>query len=197
MTTIIAGGFELHDDAQAAMARLREAGVADANIFTFRVNPPGEHDQDPVGGDSRESPGTEKADRGALKGATVGAVVGAAAGALATPLVGPIVGVAGGAGVGAYTGALVGALRGIDKDKGTHRDDIRPAETMVAVNVGDGGVAASTVIRILEECRAQQVEETQGRWEDGEWTDFDPLSRPRLVHAVRGVSGTDSRSAPL
>jgi len=182
MTTIIAGGFQIHDDAQSALRRLSEAGVHADNVFSFHVNPPGAHDQTPVGGDRDESPGAKKADRGAVRGAVIGAAAGAAAGAVATPLVGPVA-IAAGAGVGAYTGSLVGALGATDKR--THADEIRPAETMVAVNADAAGIDRDRIVRILEECNAQQIETAQGRWENGEWVDFDPVSRPQLIQSNR------------
>ena len=36
-------------------------------------------------------------------------------------------------------------------------------------------------MRIFEEASAQQVERAEGTWTDGEWADFDPVSRPRLI----------------
>src|SRR5437867_12559171 len=114
MRTIIAGGFTTSDAAQSALQRLVAAGVNEENLCTFRVNPPGEHEGLPTGGDRPESPGATHAGGGAVRGAAVGAVAGAAAGAVAATVLGPVA-VAGGAGVGAYTGALVGTLGSIDK----------------------------------------------------------------------------------
>jgi hypothetical protein len=182
MTTIIAGGFQIHDDALAACERLAAEGVRAENIFTFHVNPPGAHDATPIGGDRDESPGAKKADKGAVKGAVIGAAAGAAAGAVATPLVGPVA-IAAGAGVGAYTGSLVGAMSATDKR--THADELRPAETMVAVNADAAGIPGERIAEILAACNAQQVERAEGRWENGEWIDFDPVSRPQLIHSDR------------
>jgi hypothetical protein len=178
MTTIIAGGFDTYEKAEAAMQRLREAGVTEDNLCDFRVNPPGEHDGTPIGGDHDESPGAHHAGGGAVKGAAVGAIAGAAAGAVAATVLGPVA-IAGGAGAGAYTGALVGALGSMDR--ATHRDDMRPAENLVAVNVGAGEVPESRAIEIFEQCGARQVERAEGTWADGEWADFDPVTPPQLV----------------
>jgi hypothetical protein len=60
-------------------------------------------------------------------------------------------------------------------------EDVRPAEAMVAVNVDAGSIAEDEVIRIFEECGAHQVERAQGTWANGEWADFDPVSRPQLI----------------
>ena len=37
------------------------------------------------------------------------------------------------------------------------------------------------VIRDLEQQGALDVEKAQGEWRDGQWVDFNPVSRPRLV----------------
>lgn len=178
MTTIIAGGFTTNDAAERAMQRLIAAGVNEDNLCSFRVNPPGEHDGLPTGGDRPESPGATEAGGGAVKGAAVGAVAGAAAGAVASTVFGPIA-IAGGAGVGAYTGALVGALGKMDPD--THHDDVRPAENLVAVNVDAGDISEDRAISIFEECGAMQVERADGTWTNGEWSDFDPITTPQLI----------------
>ena len=179
MTTIIAGGFQVHDDAETAVRRLGEAGVDDDNLCSFRVNPPGEHSNLAIGGDRHESPGATKAGGGAAIGAAIGAAAGAAAGVAASPALGPVA-IAGGAGVGAYTGALIGALGAMDER--THRNEIRPAETLVAVNVDAAKVADARIVEIFEECHAQQIERAEGTWANGEWADFDPVSRPHLIH---------------
>ena len=186
MATIIAGGFAVNHDAEAAMQRLLDAGVDDDNLCSFRVNPPGEHDGLSIGGDHHESPGAHKAGSGAAIGAAVGAAAGAAgaaAGAAAATVLGPVA-IAGGAGVGAYTGALVGALGAMDER--THKDELRPAETLVAVNADAVPLSAGELIALFEECGAQQVERTDGAWANGEWADFDPVSRPHLVRAHPG-----------
>ena len=179
MTTIIAGGFTTSDAAERAMQRLIAAGVNDDNLCSFRVNPPGEHEGLPTGGDRHESPGATEAGEGSVKGAAIGAVAGAAAGAVASTVLGPVA-IAGGAGVGAYTGALVGALGSMDKS--THRDEMRPAENLVAVNVDAGDITADRAIAIFEECGALQVERAQGTWSHGEWSDFNPITPPHLIH---------------
>lgn len=180
MATIIAGGFDAYSSTQAALARLREAGIADDFVCEFRVNPPGEHDQTPIGGDRMKSPGAKDAEEGAGKGAGIGAAIGAAAGIAATPFLGPA-GIAAGAGVGGYTGSLVGSLNETKKEGTPDHDDVRPAEAMVAVNVDGAGRSAEEVVRLFEECGAQQIEQAEGTWIDGEWADFDPVSRPQLV----------------
>jgi hypothetical protein len=182
MTTIIAGGFDAYSKTQAALQRLREAGVAEDNLCEFRVNPPGEHDQTPIGGDHHKSDGAKHADGGATKGAAIGAAIGTAAGIVASPLLGPA-GIVAGAGVGGYTGSLVGSLKAESNEIQPDHMDLRPAEALVAVKL-DGIIGRDEIIRIFEECGAQQVEDAEGLWADGEWQDFDPVSRPHLVGGV-------------
>jgi len=191
MTTIIAGGFATHEAAESAMQQLIAAGVNEDNLCSFRVNPPGEHEGLPTGGDRDESPGATQAGGGAVKGAAVGAVAGAAAGAVASTVLGPVA-IAGGAGVGAYTGALVGALGSMDH--GTHRNDVRPAENLVAVNVGAEEIGGDRVISIFHDLGALQIERAVGTWSEGEWSDFDPIAPPNLVDfGASGVPETRNR----
>ena len=196
MATIIAGGFETYVESQAAYARLAEVGVPSDQVCEFRINPPGMHDQTPIGGDRNESPGAHQADSGASRGAVVGAVVGTAAGIAATPLMGPA-GIVAGAGVGAYTGSLVGGLKsGVDQEAQPDNTRVRPAEAMVAVNVDAAGVPESEVIRVFEESGAWQIERSEGRWENGQWADFDPVSAPQLVGGrdPQAISGRDAQA---
>lgn len=169
MATIIAGGFDVVTDADAAVARLKEAGVGMDDMCTFGIVPAGEHHALPAGGDRQASPGAKGAGKGAGTGAAIGAVAGLAA--------------------GAYAGSLVGALKRMDREPQPGHESVRPAETLIAVNVDAGPLAPDDVVRIFEECGARQVERTQGRWENGEWADFDPLCAPHLV------GGRDQRKA--
>jgi len=180
MSTIIAGGFDVLADAESAVRRLEEAGVSRDDLCRFRINPAGEHNALPAGGDRDASPGAKKASGGAGKGAAIGAAVGLVAGAAATPFLGPA-GLVAGAGVGAYTGSLWGSLKEIDKERPAGHDDVRPAETLVAVNVDRTGLARDDVVGIFEQSGARQVETAEGTWIDGEWADFDPVSSPHLV----------------
>jgi len=180
MSTIIAGGFAVLTDAEAAVARLLELGVTRDEMCKYRVNPAGEHNALPGGGDHDASEGAKHADRGAVKGAAIGAAVGLAAGAAATPLLGPA-GVAAGVGIGAYTGSLLGGLKSIDREPQPGRDVVRPAETLLAVNADDTPCTEADIVRVFEECGAMQVERAYGQWVDGEWADFDPLSPPHLI----------------
>jgi hypothetical protein len=76
-----------------------------------------------------------------------------------------------------------GGLKEIDTEPQLGQEDVRPAETLVAVNADAAGLRLSEdeIVSLLEECGAKQVERAEGRWADGEWADFDPVSRPRLI----------------
>ena len=113
MATIITGNFQHQDDARRAWSDLLGAGFGADQMTTFFVNPPGQHDLYPIGGDEDESPGTENAAAGAASGAAFGGAIGVAVGIATLPVLGPVAPAAG-AGVGAYVGSLYGALSNTD-----------------------------------------------------------------------------------
>jgi len=180
MATIIAGGFETYVEAQDGLRRLAQAGVNSEYLCEFRVNPPGMHDTTPVGGDRDESPGAHEADTGASKGVALGAAAGTAAGVALTPLLGPA-GIVAGAGVGAYTGSLLGSRKGIANEAQPDHTTLRPAEALIAVNLDGAGVPEESVVRAFEEAGAWQIERAEGRWENGQWADFNPIDAPHLI----------------
>ena len=185
MTLIIAARFTTFDAASAAAQRLMEAGIHEDAMHVFYVNPPGAHDQYPVGGDQAADPGTVHAPRKAWGTAAVlgalGAVIGGVIGATVADSVIPIVA---GAGLGAYIGSLAGAMRGMDRKRGSvqepHRpstaNDGRPSGVMLAVNTE--GSRAQEIAVMLVEAGGHEVERAQGRWRGGKWEDFDPTSSP-------------------
>jgi hypothetical protein len=186
MSKIIAGGFPTLEGANAALQRLIEAGISKDFLCTYRVNPPGMHGTYPIGGDRDKSPGAKHVEGGGVKGAAVGSAVGLAAGAAMVPFFGPL-GIAAGAAVGAYTGSLVGGLKETNDEPQPGHEDVRPAEVLVAVNADAAGMGEEAIVRIFEECGAQQIERASGRWENGVWADFDAATLPHLV------GGTDQR----
>ena len=66
-------------------------------------------------------------------------------------------------------------------DRAESPGSLRPAEAMVAVNVEGAGIAEDEIIRVFEQAGAWQIERTDGRWENGEWKDFDPVAPPQLI----------------
>jgi len=195
MATIIAGGFETYMDAQDALRRLAAAGVNSEYLCEFRINPPGMHDTTLIGGDHQESAGAHHADSGAAKGAAVGAAVGTAVGVAATVIVGPAAIVAA-AGAGAYAGSLVGGLKaGVDREAQPDHTVVRPAEAMIAVNVDGAGIPEASIVEAFQAAGAWQIERTEGRWENGEWSDFDPVAAPHLIGGRDQQAGAGSTSA--
>jgi len=191
MSHIVAGRFQLQDQAREAMAALTGAGFTRERVTSFYVNPPGQHSLFNVGGDADNSPGAHQAPHGSLVGAGAGGAVGAlgAATALAAlPFVGPaaaVVAVGVATGVGAYAGSLVGTLSSLGEpveagtrdaaEKAEHEaSPLRRAGMMVAVAI-EGEPAEDDAIRVLRSQGAVDIERSEGTIADGHWVDFDPL----------------------
>lgn len=190
MTTLIAGRFIQQDEAENASVQLMRSGFSAQDMSLFFVNPQGQHDLHPVGGDEDESPGTRQASGGAVVGAAGGVGVGALVGAATLPVLGPG-GPILGAAVGAYTGSLVGALNTMKKhqeqeevtgdappnedDAGMSNSDAthpRKAGVVLAVAVATPEQRANA-IEILS-AAAEELEEAEGVLQNGQWVDFDP-----------------------
>ncbi len=194
MALIIAARFSTFDAAGHAAQRLMDAGLPEDALHVFYVNPPGEHDNYPIGGDEAVDPGTRGAPRKALGTAAVlgalGAVVG---GVLVAPVTDSFVPIIAGTGVGAYIGSLAGAMRGMDRRRhsvaqphGVEKTgEGRSAGVLLAVNTT--GERAAEIASVLVESGGREVERAHGRWRNGQWEDFDPLEAPV-------PQNTDSRS---
>lgn len=189
MDTIIAGRFETQEKAEKACAALQDGGFEKDHISLFFVNPHGQHDIYPIGGDEPTSPGAEKAGRGALVGGGIGAAVGVALGVAAAPVLGPVGAVVGG-GIGAYTGSLVGAMEETSnesevdkmaKETPLEKDHLtkRQSGMHVAVKVTDA--TRKHAIDLLRRHGAEDLEEEQGELRSGEWVDFDPRKAVQLL----------------
>lgn len=183
MSVIIAARFGTFEQAQGAANALMNKGVHSDELHTFYVNPPGEHARLPGGGDRPSDPDAAGAGYGAFGGAALLGVVGAVAGALVGFSLGSSwLPVAGGAGLGAYLGSLVGGLSILGREKpvdsslppkppATH--GVRPPGVLLAVRVDTQ--SHQTVADILRQHGGIEIERAQGRWEAGQWEDFDPL----------------------
>ena len=189
MSTIIAGLFENIHQAQDAEDSLRRHGFAAHDVCHFANNPPGQHDQFPIGGDENADPGARHAHSGAAAGAGVGAGAGAAVGAV---IAGPA-GAAVGAGVGAYVGSLAGTLKTLEGDDREDRPLRRPAGMILAARIDDTE-REQAAIAVLRAEGAQLVERAEGEWSGGRWSDFDPVAAPRII--APGTAGSDSLSIP-
>ena len=109
MSMIVAGNFTTKIEADSAIEALLSGGIGADHVCVFAINPPGQHDSYPIGGDEDESRGSTEAGEGALKGAAIGGAIGLGAGIVAGP-----VGMDGGAAVGAYVGSFAGAWNRMD-----------------------------------------------------------------------------------
>lgn len=189
MSTIIAGRFETQEAAEKACASLHDSGFGQDEISMFFVNPHGQHDIYPIGGDEPASPGAEKSGRGAVVGGGVGAAAGIAIGVAAAPVVGPIGAVVGG-GIGGYTGSLVGAMKKTDKDSEVDEmadetplkeEQLTERQSGMHVAVKVSGDNRSDAVSVLRRHQAAELEEAQGELTNGEWVDFDPREAVRLL----------------
>lgn len=185
MGQIIAGRFDVHENAEVVHQALQDAGFEAASLSIFFVNPHGQHGTYPIGGDESASPGAEDAGKGAGVGAGVGAAAGAAAGSVAGPL-GAVIG----GGVGAYTGSLAGAVQSTDDASEVDEAASDPNEpdnhfterksgVHLAVDVSNGD--ANKAIEVLRSHQAEDIEQAEGTLQDGKWVDFDPTRAVRLV----------------
>ena len=189
MHTIIAGRFELQDQADAALAALRQAGFPRDALAAFYLNPNGQHAIYPIGGDDESSPGARRSGVGAAKGGGIGAAVGAVAGAATSPLIGPV-GIAIGAGIGAYTGSLVGAVSSTDEESDVDEQTGQPSDTQPAVTERTPGVLVAVrvddssrqqAIDTLRTASAEDIEQAEGELSNGQWQDFDPRAVVQCV----------------
>jgi len=190
VSNIIAGLFETIGQAERAAQALRSQGFAAGDVCHFANNPPGQHDQFPIGGDENSDPGARHAHAGAVAGAGVGAGAGAAVGAV----IGGPPGAAVGAGVGAYVGSLAGTLGKLEGKGSEQRPVRRPAGAMVAARVDAAGMEQAA-IRVLGTQGATLIEKAQGTWSAGKWMDFDPVVAPRLVQDVPAEHSPQRRNS--
>ncbi|HEX2827363.1 MAG TPA: hypothetical protein VHP37_13525 [Burkholderiales bacterium] len=187
MSTIIAGRFDTQEHADAGMAALERAGFTRRDLQSFYISPPGMHGNLPIVDNEQPEVGTRHAGAKAAAGAVVGGAVGLAAGIAAAPLAAPAAAVAGaiaGTGVGAYGGSLIGSMQGagggeIERKAERGEPVERRSGILVAVCADTSG--ADRAIEALRAAGAQDIEHATGVWNEGEWLDFDPLSRPQLV----------------
>jgi hypothetical protein len=181
MSIIVAGRFESAQPAEDAVRELAEKGFKRSEASTFFVNPPGQHDQTPIGGDQKADANAAKAHVGAAAGAAAGSAAGAAA-ALAVPGIGPVLAL-GVVALGAYTGSLAGTLAKLGDHKAARESDASPGRKggmMVAVRADDPHNDA-LAIEVLRRHGASDIERREGIWQDGQWKDFDPVAPPARV----------------
>ena len=190
MSLIVAARFTTFPGAEEAAERLFAKGFLEEDVSLFFVNPRGQHARFPIGGDENKDPGATDAPKGAGIGVTIGAVAGAAVGvgiftAFAAPVLVSVIA----AGVGAYIGSLVGAMyRTRDHAQAARHQRVHHEErgsgVLLAVHVSpDTQYAAAQTLR---EAGRDDLERASGRWQQGRWSDFDPLRSPELMRLDEG-----------
>jgi hypothetical protein len=201
MSVIIAARFTAFSQGEAAAQRLFAQGFCEEDVTLFYVNPSGQHDRLPMGGDHHANAGAKDAAKGAGKGVTIGAVAGAIVGAAlftldSAPWLASVVA----AGVGAYVGSLAGAVAHARSgkqalanttDSGNHGSanavDARRAGVVVAVHASPE--TQSQVAILLREAGGMEVERASGRWQNGQWADFDALKPPQPIETFEAFEG--------
>jgi hypothetical protein len=188
METIIAGRFETLAAAKQAEAVLIGREFAEDDICSISLNPPGQHDTFPIGGDNFADKASEDAGGSAVKGGAIGGAIGLGTGLAAASVIPPagiaVAVVAAAAGVGAYTGALAGGLKGMGSSEKETKgpDPVEPQEpraagVLVAVRA-ENASAMQSAQDVLRDTGASDIEIANGTWRNGTWTDFDPQTLP-------------------
>ncbi|MBO1113777.1 hypothetical protein [Bordetella petrii] len=186
MSLIVAARFQTFEQAESAARNLYATGFRDEDMHTFYVNTAGEHARYPLGGDRKADPDSRGASVGALVGAaSLGILFALVCAVIAWQINPSAVAVTAAGGVGAYIGALAGALwvtgQGRRLSRGTWTEDIHPevrqAGVLLALHIQPDQEARA--VAILREAGGMDVERANGRWANGNWQDFDPLTPPQ------------------
>jgi hypothetical protein len=181
MARIVAARLEHANDVESVLRALASQGFQQSEFQSFYVNPRGQHALYSIGGDSYSDEGARRGGIGALTGAAIGCVIGLGAGFGASIVIdNPLAVLIGGA-VGAYVGSLYGALHRMrpgNKRRATVEHPVeRSAGQMVAVRVDRPGTEPRAV-ETLSRFGARDIERTEGKWQAGDWKDFDPRTPP-------------------
>jgi hypothetical protein len=186
MSLIVAARFTTFPAAEAAADRLFSKGFVEEDVSLFFVNPRGQHDRFPLGGDQNKDAASTDAPKGAGMGVTIGAVAGAIVGVgIFTVFSAPVLVSAIAAGVGAYIGSLVGAMsltrgggKGVRHAEHSHHET-RDSGVLLAVHVTPD--TQQEAAHVLREAGGMAIERASGRWQQGRWADFDPTRAPTPV----------------
>jgi hypothetical protein len=177
MLNIIAAQFDDFAHAEAVLRELAVSGsIGSADVDHVVLGAPGRHDRFAVGGDEDSDAGAVDGDEGARTGAAIGGVAGAVTGVIFGPA-----GVVAGAAVGAYGGSLAGALGSMGEPGGeADVPPTRPAGVMVMVHASTA-TKRELALRVFKSNGARSIEEAQGQWSQGTWSDFNPVTTPRWL----------------
>ncbi|MFY0479782.1 hypothetical protein [Achromobacter marplatensis] len=191
MSLIVAARFQTFDQAAVAAQKLFTEGFTEEDVHTFYINTAGGHARFPLGGDRVADPDAKGGHLGAVAGASaLGLLFALLGGFIAARMAAPILIVIAAAGVGAYLGALAGALWIVGRDKRRAKatpgepeehPTVRAAGVMLALHVPADKEALAR--QVLRETGGRDIERAQGRWQNGKWQDFDPLTPPERVEA--------------
>ncbi len=183
--------FDDHDQADAAVRALRDAGIAADDISIVARHADGRIEDN--GDEIAEDAGT-----GAGIGAAVGGTGGllAGLGMLAIPGIGPVVaggwllstaiGAATGAVVGGATGGIVGALTtaGInERDAHVYAEGVRRGDVLVTARVDE--FRADAAQAILNRAQAVDIETRRSAFEAEGWERFDENADPYTPDRMR------------
>ncbi len=180
MSLIVAGRFDTFAEAQKAAKILFAHGFKEEDVTLFFVNPPGQHD--PLVGSGAQV--ADRASRSISKGAGIGLILGAALGAsigamlcavFGFPLLLTLIAAL----VSAYLGSLMGAMaKTLTSTQERPSAKIHQSGVLLAIHVTVNNQADATAV--LRQANAKDIERAHGRWEGGQWRDFDPLKTPVL-----------------
>lgn len=150
--------------------------VTHGDICIFHNNPPGQHGSLVNDGDRDVNPG---ADESLESAGTTALAAGLTAGAIGM-VGGPVTALAA-AGVAAYGGSLIGALGGAGEQQTSRAvPHLRPAGVILAVRI----VRPTSKQRVVSDLRnsgAEDIEQAEGEWLNGDWIDYNPEKEVNLV----------------
>jgi uncharacterized protein (TIGR02271 family) len=203
MARTINGLFDNRIQARDAVQDLLEAGFTRDDISVMSKNLEG---QPEAKVDYIEEDGHEQVEDMA-KGAGTGAAIGGAAGlllgitAIAIPGIGPIIAAGplaaliAGTGVGATIGGFISGLTRLGVDEGeanTYAEGVRRGGTLISVNSPDE--RADSVVAIMRQHGAVEIDKRAAQWRDEGWTGFEPSARQAAFDSYTGDSSTRATS---
>jgi hypothetical protein len=173
MDRIIAGRFSTSTKA-LAVTQGSLSQLPDSEWTIFHNNAPGQHDRSARQEAASTQRSATKAGKRALGTAAIAGIAGGLLGWWFSPLAALALG-----GIAAYGGSLYGALDGMDRRlPRTPLPKQRKAGVFLAVRIGTL-MQADEVVKALKDGGAEDIESATGRWEAGQWMDFDPLAIPK------------------
>lgn len=189
MAQIIAGRFHTFQQAEGVARHLASENIPQQDISIFFVNPAGRHAIYPYGGDQYVDPSAKAAGSHSRIGILIGGLAGLVIGGITYAAgwqtgLAPLFGLLLGAFIGTFLGTVQGMERG-GEPQPDGKNQQRDSGVMVAARVNSDTAAKAE--QVLRADGAQSVEQAEGDWQDGDWSDFDPRVPPNC----------DSRTAAM